>query len=127
MKKRLYQDKKYKVKFDDQKGYCRLFPIPTKKEVNDYYTQEFYDSSYTKQVNDSSKEVVKRDQQFFDLQHQDMLAIITKHAPGKTILDIGCGYGAFLEYANQHKFNVTGFDPVPQAVKYVKSKVSMLR
>lgn len=40
---------------------------------------------------------------------------------GKSLLDIGCSYGGFMEAAKDVGFGVCGFDIVPQAVDFVKA------
>ena len=41
---------------------------------------------------------------------------------GKSLLDVGCAYGGFMEAATNAGFKVSGFDIVPQAVDFVNSK-----
>jgi 2-polyprenyl-3-methyl-5-hydroxy-6-metoxy-1,4-benzoquinol methylase len=116
----LYKDDKYEVKFDQKYGYYHLFPIPSKQEVKEYYAQEFYDGNYDKQINDSSREVQDEEEEFINMQFSDIIDIIEKEAPGKRIIDIGCGYGNFLKYAKDKGYQVAGCDPAPEAVEYAK-------
>lgn len=39
---------------------------------------------------------------------------------GKSLLDVGCSYGGFMEAACEAGFDVSGFDIVPEAVAHVK-------
>lgn len=40
---------------------------------------------------------------------------------GKSLLDVGCSYGGFMEVAKARGFEVYGFDIVPEAVAYVNA------
>lgn len=40
---------------------------------------------------------------------------------GKSLLDVGCSYGGFMEVAKATGFDVWGFDIVPEAVAYVNN------
>jgi len=56
--------------------------------------------------------------------YKSILAQILKHTEprGKSLLDVGCAYGGFMEVATHAGFEVSGFDIVPQAVDFVKSR-----
>ena len=41
---------------------------------------------------------------------------------GSSLLDIGCGYGSFLERAKKEGYQVRGVEIVPEAVEYVRSR-----
>jgi len=40
---------------------------------------------------------------------------------GKTLLDVGCSYGGFMQTAQQYGFTVSGLDIVPQAIDHCRS------
>jgi len=42
---------------------------------------------------------------------QEVAGIIEKHSHGKTILEIGCGKGSFIELLRARNMNATGLDP----------------
>ena len=118
----VYQDNKYQIKIDKKYKYYHLFPLPSEKELKEYYKKEFYGNNYKQQINDSSKQVQKEELEFFNMQYEDILETIKKEAPGKKIIDIGCGYGNFLKFCQNQKFKVIGLDPVQDAVDYVKRR-----
>jgi 2-polyprenyl-3-methyl-5-hydroxy-6-metoxy-1,4-benzoquinol methylase len=117
----LYQDKKYQIKLDRKYGYYHIFPIPDKKELAQYYEREFYSAKYNKQINDSSKKVQQKEEEFINSQYEDVLEIIGKEAPGKKIIDIGCGYGNFMKFCWKRGFKTFGIDPSADAVNYAKA------
>ncbi len=55
------------------------------------------------------------------------LAYIKKYIPTGTLLEVGCGYGFFLEAANTSAFQVTGIDVSKDAVTYAKQHGSNAR
>lgn len=56
--------------------------------------------------------------------YKSILGQLKKHAQpkGKSLLDVGCSYGGFMEAAEAAGFDVSGFDIVPQAVEFVKAQ-----
>lgn len=60
--------------------------------------------------------------QFKQRMYQSILSQLTKIAvpTGKTLLDVGCSYGGFMEAAAKSGYTVSGFDIVPEAVSYVQ-------
>ena len=116
----IYQDDKYQVKFDKEHGYCHLYPVPSRSELKEYYDKEFYSSNYSKQINDSSRKVQDEEADFFLMQYEDILETIGEEAPGKKIIDIGCGYGNFLKICQERGYEVFGLDPSPEAVNNTK-------
>ncbi|MEK7531880.1 MAG: class I SAM-dependent methyltransferase [Patescibacteria group bacterium] len=106
----------YKIIRDATHGYYRLSPVPTRDELKHYYDKEFYNTNYNKQINDSSKKVQEEESEFFALQHEDVVEILHKEAPGKRLIDIGCGYGTFLKFCQKRGFEVFGLDPSSDAV-----------
>ena len=52
----------------------------------------------------------------------DVKAIIQRHFSGKSLIEVGCGKGYFLEYLHQSGYEITGIDPAyegdnPRVVK----------
>jgi len=116
----LYQNKKYQIKLDKKYNYYHIFPVPAKKELDEYYEREFYNKNYSKQINDSSRKVQQKEEEFINMQYDDILEIIKERAPGKKIIDIGCGYGNFMKFCQKRGFQTFGLDPSDDAVDYAK-------
>lgn len=78
-----------------------LYPLPNKKKIKNYYENHF---EYFKE-NDIQKKRVKK-------QAKKVIKILFKINPyGKTLLDIGSGYGHFLKEAKHNGLDVLGIEP----------------
>lgn len=103
-------------------GYITTEPLPTAKELETYYREEFYQSEKPNSINDSSKEVRDRDSVFYNLQYFIFFHFLNLKA-SKSHADLGCGYGHFLQFINQEnkKIKLYGCEVYPEAVDYVQS------
>ena len=115
---------KYRIITDPNYGYLRVDPIPTQEEAEHFYLEEFYSSDY-KQFNDSSLEVQKEEQDFFN----SRWASICDHCldyfgrlEGLSIFDIGFGFGQALLYFRERGLIVSGLEPALEGVEYVRSQ-----
>jgi 2-polyprenyl-3-methyl-5-hydroxy-6-metoxy-1,4-benzoquinol methylase len=106
-------------------GFLQVTPTPSPEEISEYYAQEFYSGDY-QQLNDSSLEVQVRDQEFYDAQRESVLrdveAVSGRPVAGRSMLDVGCGWGQALLFFQKHGFDCAGFDPAPEAVDYARSR-----
>ena len=117
--------KKYSLLKDRKFGYFKIFPTPSKKEVNDYYEKEFY-SSKSKYFNNSSLKVQLQDKDFFNSRWDNLHNNFRKFKKKKKILDIGCGWCQSLIYLKKKGYDCYGFDPSKEAVDYgVKNKINV--
>ena len=114
---------KYKIVTDPLYEYLRIDPIPTQDEVEKYYLEEFYSSGY-EQFNDSSLQIQKEEQDFFDSRWQSICDKIIDYfgrIEGLSIFDIGFGFGQALLYFHKKGMVVGGLEPSPEGVEHVKS------
>ena len=114
-------NKKYFLDEHPVLKYKRINPTPSKEEIEHYYKQEFYSGEY-KRFNDSELIVQEADKEFFESIWNriiENLQILTADSvKGKTILDIGCGWGLALKYYEGLGLKCFGLDPSPEAVEY---------
>jgi 2-polyprenyl-3-methyl-5-hydroxy-6-metoxy-1,4-benzoquinol methylase len=111
----------YDVKANEKYGFFEVTPKPTYDEVDKFYREDFYDEE--RSFNDSSLDVQNRDLEFNIQNWQreiEIVASITGSKP-KSILDIGCGWCKYIEWASQQKIEVKGLDPSPESSDYGKS------
>lgn len=116
--------KKYKIIKDPKYGYFRLNPIPTRQELDDFYSRKFYSSEY-KRFNDSSLPIQREERDFFISRWEAICAECLRHF-GKiknlSLIDIGCGFAQALLYFRQKGMRVTGLEPSDAGVDYAKSQ-----
>jgi 2-polyprenyl-3-methyl-5-hydroxy-6-metoxy-1,4-benzoquinol methylase len=116
--------KKYKIIPDPVYGYLRADPLPTRDEVERYYLDEFYSSEY-KRFNDSSLEVQKEEQDFFNSRWEAICAMSEEHfgkLEGLSVFDVGFGFAQALLYFRENGLDACGLEPSGEGVEYAKSK-----
>lgn len=93
-------------------------PRPENEKIGDYYKSNEYISH-----SDTKKGVVSK------LYHlvrnytlKNKLKLISKYVSRGTILDYGCGTGAFLSICKKYGWNVFGFEPDKDAAKIASQK-----
>lgn len=110
---------KFWLQENEDFGYLETHPQPL-ENLSDYYESENY-ISHT----DSGKTLMERIYQFvknYNLSYK--FSKLQDAAPGKNILDYGCGTGDFLVYAKAKKLKVFGVEPNPKALKIAREKLS---
>lgn len=115
---------KYKIIRDHSYGYLRVDPLPTQEEVEQYYKEEFYSSSY-EGFNDSALETKLEEVTFFESQYEDIFSVCEtyfKEMNGRSMFEIGFGFGQALEYFHTKQLQVSGLEPAPEGVKYAQNK-----
>lgn len=98
--KLLYQIKKFKYFLCQNCQTLFLFPSPTVKKINNYYQKIFqYKAglSEEKRIRQRAKIILKN--------------LIKLYPNGKSLLDVGSGFGYFLEEAKKNKFQILGLEP----------------
>lgn len=98
--KLLYQIKKFKYFLCQNCQTLFLFPSPTVKKIDNYYQKKFqYEAglSEEKRIRQRAKIILKN--------------LIKFNPNGKTLLDVGSGFGYFLEEAKKNNFQILGLEP----------------
>ncbi len=114
----------YRVIEDPQYGYLRVDPIPSKKDVDEFYLQEFYSSHNTK-FNDSSLEVQREEKEFFNTRWESILYRCKEYfgnVEGLSMFDIGAGYCQALLYFREKDINVCGLEPSQEGADYARKQ-----
>lgn len=89
-------------------GYAHLWTLPPLGPY--FYTSEFWQTykAGTREIDESRRE-------WLDMRHLDWLAALIPNVVGRTLLDVGCGYGDFLWAASTSGWNVYGIEPSTEA------------
>ncbi len=116
-----------KIISDPVHGFLRYDPTPSIEEVDRYYRDEFYARADTSYTNDSSLENMAEEAEFHRRSYADLLHMIgsgwSSAMPDirkATAIDVGCGYGFWLKYLNDHGIAGYGVEPVLDGVDYCK-------
>lgn len=98
--KLFYQIKNFKYFLCQKCQTLFLFPLPKEKIINDYYQNNFrYEAGFLaeKRIRQRAKIILKN--------------LIWLNPNGKTLLDVGSGFGYFLEEAKKNNFKILGLEP----------------
>lgn len=109
---------------DPEYGYYRFEKLPTQEEVAQYYREEFYSTNYNA-CNDSAKEKQDIDREFNVGRYEDMSSSLTDilgHLEGKSLFDVGCGYGELLFFMKNKGLDVAGLEVAPEAVSFLQQQ-----
>jgi len=92
-------------------GLVFVNPRPTPASLAGFYSQWFDDVSPE-----------RRNEDFLAMEHvyDDAYAYISKYFSGGPILDVGCGYGCFMEYMAGRGFEVFGTDYSAPLLQYLQ-------
>lgn len=113
----------YRIVQDPEYGYLRLDPVPSRADVERYYSEEFYSGEY-RQFNDSSLQVQEEERAFFESRWAEIaqrLEELTGPLPGRSIFDVGCGFAQALQYFRGIGMEVAGLEPSPEGSEHARS------
>lgn len=100
-------------------GFLETFPQPTSEKLPDYYKSEDYISHTDSRRNLFEK--VYHVVRIFSL-NQKLKLINSFSKEEKTLLDVGCGTGDFLEITKRNNWNVFGIEPNAEARSIANKK-----
>ena len=94
-------------------GYAHLDALPSPDELERFYTSEFWQSTKAGALAD-----FERAAEWWAAIHEDWLSLVETHTRGRTLLDVGAGYGLFLKSANLRGWSSVGIEPNTEAAAY---------
>lgn len=104
-------------------GFLKIDPTPSVQEVEKYYLEEFYTASPV--FNDSDVKVQNDQKEFFDRRYdfiyEKCLEIFGTELNGKSVWDIGCGYGLALRYFMDKGLKGFGNEPSREGCEHARS------
>lgn len=111
----------FELKVNDEFGFLETIPQPSKEDLPRYYESEDYISHTDTKRNLFEK--VYHFVRFISLQKK--LNIINKLSKdSKSLLDVGCGTGDFLQTAQNNGWSIKGIEPNDQARDIANSKTN---
>jgi len=113
-------EREFLIEKDDWKVYrcpvCGLGfldPRPSENEIENLYRSEYFSQRYDQGIDPSSKQYQKR---LSAEQHRTKFIKSVKRSGN--LLDIGCGYGYFLDACRRQGYQVQGLDVSDWAARY---------
>jgi len=121
---------KFKIVVDEKFGYKRIDPIPSNKEIDDFYNKSYYEMIGDGEGNpdqiarlmSKSSEAESELSWLKNSMYSDILSVLKKLSPGKTVLDIGCGTGDLMLHMKDGGFDVSGIEPSTHASDIARGK-----
>lgn len=98
-------------------GYAHLDPLPTAEELARYYTDEFWQKDKADWL---ARYEAQRD--WDEMRAGDWLSVAEGLTAGRTLMDLGCGYGQFIETAGKRGWLAGGFETNSAAVDYCRQR-----
>ena len=111
----------FQLLYNEELDMLETFPQPKTENLSDYYQSEDY-ISHT----DTKRNLLERVYHIVrNISLKRKLKLINSfNSEGKTLLDIGCGTGDFLETAQRDNWKVTGIEPNEKARQIANSKTN---
>lgn len=115
----VWKSKKSNIINCEKCGFYHVNPIPKLDVLEKMYSHKFYEKIKPTYIKKDESEI-----NYWNITFDDKLDTLEKKIKKKnrTILDIGCGAGFFLQRAKQRGWNVLGVEPSTMAAKYAQSK-----
>jgi len=120
---------KYKVIDCTVCGFKHLEPMPSDEDIKDFYEKKYFDlikkggkASEIRRLLKGGKEFVSELKWLKATFYKDINYILTKNISKKsrTLFDIGCGTGNFLEYMTNKDWETTGIEPSNEGMRVSK-------
>ncbi len=90
-------------------GFYTLKTIPSDQELQDYYTNKYFQENATVYKKDYPEEELVYIQNKIEQKHRIIQSFLPEDTK-KSLLDIGCGEGFALSFFNEKNWTVTGLD-----------------
>ena len=107
----------YEIMDCDTCGFIHLNPIPSNEILEEFYKENYFTNHKPNYIKTDFEE-----NQFQRIAFSERERIFKKKTPGKSILDIGCGTGVFLNFLKAKGWKTYGVEPSIVAGEIAKKK-----
>jgi 2-polyprenyl-3-methyl-5-hydroxy-6-metoxy-1,4-benzoquinol methylase len=114
----------FQVVEDASYGFRHLDPIPPEAEVSEFYESRYYDlvrkgnrAPELRRLMEGGDPASQELRWLQEGLYTDIVDVLEKVAPGRRLLEVGCGTGDFLSFAAEHGFSGVGTEPAPEAAQ----------
>lgn len=125
----MMSENKYKVVKDQKYGYNRLEPLPSDDEISEFYESNYYElirnggrAPDIRRLMAGGEKADKERAWLRQTLYADICSITEIYAPGKRLLDVGCGTGEFIAFLKENRFEVFGTELSSEAVQVANGK-----
>lgn len=122
-------EKEYDVVREDDYGFRRLSPVPSNAAIEEFYDEQYYDlvqegkrgPDISRLMQGGAPADAQRSWQEATL-YADVCDALASHAPGKRVLEIGCGTGDLLLHLADADFAVSGVEIAKAAADFASAR-----
>lgn len=98
-------------------GWAHLRELPDAAALSGYYKSDFWQKEKA-----GALEIMEAEHDWLDDRHGDWLSALERYTRGRTMLDVGCGYGFFLGQAKLRGWMVSGIELSAEAAQYAQQQ-----
>ena len=98
-------------------GFKHLKPLPDSETLKLFYQKQYYEEHKKQYISQDDKDI-----KYWEIVFSDRIRNFQYFSKGKTLLDIGCGAGIFMDYARDQGYKCTGIEPSKMASKIAQEK-----
>ena len=98
-------------------GFAHLDNIPNPDALTTYYASDFWQNDKP-----GALERMNEQAEWWTAIHGDWLSLLARATLGRSLLDVGCGFGHFLDAAKRDGWKCTGLEPSAAAHAVARNK-----